>query len=201
MFFRKMSQLNFVEKTMQNHDFWILEISKNAKTLFFPLFFAKNENFDESASWWSEKKIFRGGPDGPNIVFNTLLWHAAIKICGRLMKFSHFWWFDFFDFLEAQKSKNAKFSTFSPKFHQFCSFFCYFSRFLSPKSISFIKILLLGCRLVSSLSVDLVCCPHSLYNIRIIFMFLSIFSFVFKIFLLFWGVWANWDAEISIGVL
>ena len=130
-----MSHFIFVEKTMKNHDFWILGIPKNAKTLFFPLFFAKNENFGESASWWSEKKIFRGGSDGPKMLFNTLLSNAAIKKYGRLMNFSHFWWFDFFHFLEAQKiakitfSKNANFRTFYFKFHQFCSNFAIFRIF------------------------------------------------------------------------
>ena len=65
------------------------------------------------------------------------------------MKFSYFWWFDFFHFLEAQKiakikfSKNAKFSIFSSRFYQIRSCFCNFSRFLSPKSLSCIKILIL----------------------------------------------------------
>ena len=42
---------------MENHDFWILGIPKNAKILFFPWFFAKNENFDEFTSRLTEKKI------------------------------------------------------------------------------------------------------------------------------------------------
>ena len=75
---------------MKNHDFWILGIPKNAKTLFFPWFFAKNENFDKFTSRWSEKKIFRDGSDGPKNEFKTLLSNAAIKKYGRLMKFSHF---------------------------------------------------------------------------------------------------------------
>ena len=75
---------------MKNHNFWILGIPKNAKTLFFPWFFAKNENFDKFTSRWSEKKIFRDGSDGPKNEFKTLLSNAAIKKYGRLMKFSHF---------------------------------------------------------------------------------------------------------------
>ena len=75
---------------MKNLDFWILGIPKNAKALFFPLFFAKNENFDKFTSRWSEKKIFRDGSDGPKNEFKTLLSNAAIKKYGRLMKFSHF---------------------------------------------------------------------------------------------------------------
>ncbi len=62
------------------------EIPKITKTLFFPLFFTKNGNYDRSASSWREKKIFRDGSDGPKEDFKTLLSNAAIKKCGRLMK-------------------------------------------------------------------------------------------------------------------
>ena len=85
-----MSQLIFIEKPMENQNFWILGIPKNAKTLFFPWFFAKNENFDKFTSRWSEKKIFLDGSDGPKMMFNVLLSNAAIEKYGRLMNFSHF---------------------------------------------------------------------------------------------------------------
>ena len=98
MIFWKLSQLIFIEKPMKNHDLWILGIPKNAKTLFFPWFFAKNGNFDESASWWSEKKILPSGSGGPKNEFKALLWYDAIKICHRLIRFLHFWWFDFLIF-------------------------------------------------------------------------------------------------------
>ena len=75
---------------MKNHDFWIIGIQKNANILFFPLFFAKNENFDKFTSRWSEKKIFRDGSDGPKIMFNALLSNDAIKIWHRLIRFLHF---------------------------------------------------------------------------------------------------------------
>ena len=86
------------KKPMKKHDFWILGIPKKAKTLFFPWFFAKNENFDKFTSRWSEKRNFRDCSDGPKMVSNSILWYAAIKNCGRLIRFSHFWWFDFLVF-------------------------------------------------------------------------------------------------------
>ena len=98
LFFGILSQLIFVEKQMKNHDFWILRIQKNTKPLIFPWFFAENGNFDESASWWSEKKNFRDGSGGTKMSFNTLLRYTAIKIWHRLIKFLHFWWFDFLIF-------------------------------------------------------------------------------------------------------
>ena len=75
---------------MENHIFWVLGIPKIAKTLIFQWFFAKNENFNESASRWSEKKIFRYGSGGPKMLFNIILWNAAIKIWHRLIRFLHF---------------------------------------------------------------------------------------------------------------
>ena len=69
-----------LKKPIKNQDFWILGISTITKTLFFQWFFAKNENIDESASRWPEKKIFRSGSGGPKMLFNTILWYAAIKI-------------------------------------------------------------------------------------------------------------------------
>ena len=130
-----MSHFIFVEKTNEKTNILDFRNFKNCKNIVFFMFFAKNENFDESASWWSEKKIFRDGPDDPKNEFKTLLSNAAIKKYGRLMKFSHFWWFDFFHFLEAQKiakitfSKNANFAIFSIKFHQIRSFFVIFDVF------------------------------------------------------------------------
>ena len=128
MFFGILSQLIFVEKPMKKQTFWILEISKITKILIFPWFFAKNGNFDESASWWSEKKIFRDGSGGPKNEFNTPLSNAAIKKYGRLMNFSHFWWFDFFHFLEAQKIPKIKCKIFN-SFLQISSFFVIFHVF------------------------------------------------------------------------
>ena len=75
---------------MENHIFWILGIPKIAKTLIFQWFFAKNKNFDKFTSRCLEKKI-RDGSGDPKNGFKTLLSNAAIKKCGRLMKFSHFW--------------------------------------------------------------------------------------------------------------
>lgn len=135
MIFGILSHFIFVEKPMENHDFWNLEISRIAKTFIFPWFFAKNQNFDESASWWSGKKIFRGGCGGPKNEFKTPLWHAAIKIWGRLIRFLHFWWFDFLIFSLPQKmlkvdfSKNAIFAIFFSPFHQICSYFVIFHVF------------------------------------------------------------------------
>ena len=135
MIFHFLSHFIFVEKPMENHYFWIFGIPKNAKTLFFPLFFAKNGNFDESASWWSEKKIFPSGSGGPKMLFNTILWYAAIKIWHRLIRFLHFWWFDFLIFWlpkKCQKShlqKNAILQYFSPNFINFAYFLLFFSFF------------------------------------------------------------------------
>ena len=130
-----MSQLIFDEKPLKNHDFWILGIPKNAKTVIFPMFFAKIENFDKSASWWREKKIFRSGSGGPKMLFNTLLWYDLIKIWHRLIRFLHFWWFDFFDFWATQKNaknhflKKCNFAIFFSQFYHFHSFFVIFSCF------------------------------------------------------------------------
>ncbi len=131
MIFGILSHFIFVEKPMENHNFWVLGIPKIAKTFIFPWFFAKNENFDESASWWSEKKIFRSGSGGPKMLFNTILWYAAIKIWHRLIRFLHFWWFDFFIFWlpKITSSKKCNFAIFFSQFHQFCSFFVIFHVF------------------------------------------------------------------------
>ena len=137
MIFGILSHFIFIEKTIKNHDFWISEISRIAKTLFFPWFFAKNENFDKFTSRWSEKKIFRDGSGGPKMLFNTILWYAAIKIWHRLIRFLHFWWFDFLVFLAIQKMpkiafpKKSIFAIFFFKLHQFCSFLLFFSFFVS----------------------------------------------------------------------
>ena len=96
--FLEFCPISFLLKNQWKWWFCNSEFSKITKTLIFQCFFAKNENFDKFTSRWSEKKIFRSGSDGPNIVFDTLLWHAAIKIWGRLIEFSHFWWFDFLIF-------------------------------------------------------------------------------------------------------
>ena len=126
-----------LKKTMENHYFWIFWIPKNAKTLIFPCFFAKNGNFDESASWWSEKKIFRSGSAGPKNEFKTPLWHAAIKICGRLIRFLHFWWFHVFVFWFSEKSQKLHFQKmhffqfFSSNFIKFAHFLLFFAFFVS----------------------------------------------------------------------
>ena len=90
LIFEKMSQLIFIEKPMKKGRFCKSEISKITKTLILQWFFAKNENFYKFTSRWPEKKIFRDGSDGPKNEFKTLLSNAAIKIWGRLIRFSHF---------------------------------------------------------------------------------------------------------------
>ena len=149
-----MSHFIFVEKTMKKWRFCNYKFSKITKSLIFQWFFEKNENFDKFTSRWPEKKIFRDGLDDPKMVFETLLWNDAIKIWHCLIRFLHFWWFHFFDFLVPQKmrkiesSKNRNFAIFL----NFCSnssilfIFRYFSCFLLPKSLSSIKILILGFR-------------------------------------------------------
>ena len=104
--------------------FVIPKFQKMQTTLFFPLFFAKNENFNKFTSRWSEKKIFRDCSDGPKMMFKTLLWYAAMKKYGRLMKFSHFWWFLFLIFGHPKNAKNrffkkCKILIFFFQFHQF----------------------------------------------------------------------------------
>ena len=148
MIFWKMSQLIFIEKPMENHDFWILEIPKIVKTLIFPWFFAKMKFLTSSPLHGRKKKIFRSGSGGPKMLFNTILWYAAIKIWHRLIRFLHFWWFDFFHFLAAKNHifKKMQFCNIFLPISSILLIFCYFLRFLSPKSISFIKILIFGFR-------------------------------------------------------
>ena len=110
---------------------------KNCKNIIFSIVFCKNEKIYKSASWWSGKKIFRGGWGGPKNEFKTPLWHAAIKICGRLIRFLHFWWFHVFVFWFSKKSQKLHFQKmhffqfFSSNFIKFAHFFLFFTFFVS----------------------------------------------------------------------
>ena len=97
--------------------------------------FCKKWKFWRVSILMVRKKISRGGSGGSKMSFNTILWYAAIKIWHRLIRFSHFWWFDFLHFLEAQKivkiafPKNAIFAICFFQFHQIRSFFIIFHVF------------------------------------------------------------------------
>ena len=94
------------------------------KTIEKSMFFCKTSKFLQASNLMVRKKKFRDGSDGPKMVFKTLLSNAAIKKYGRLMKFSHFWWFDFLIFQLPKNTKNrifkkCKIFIFFFDFHQF----------------------------------------------------------------------------------
>ena len=65
------------------------EFQKMQKHYFFHGFLHKMKNFT-SSPLDGQKKNFQDGSDGPKNEFKTLLSNAAIKRCGRLIRFSHF---------------------------------------------------------------------------------------------------------------
>ena len=120
--------------------------SKKCKNITFSIVFCKKWKFWQVHLSMVRKKNFPGGSDGPKMVFNTILWYAAIKIWHRLIRFLHFWWFDFLIFWlpkKCQKShlqKNAILQYFSPNFINFAHFFVIFHVFCLQNSFVLSKI-------------------------------------------------------------
>ena len=83
---------------------------------------------------------------------NNKKWAKLMKFEENKMQNLYFLKIRFFDFLATQKCGKSIFQKmqilyFFLLISSFLFIFCYFSRFLLPKSISFIKILILCCRL------------------------------------------------------
>ena len=111
--------------------FEFLEFQK-MQNVIFSMVFCKKWKFWQVHLSMARKKIFRDGSDGPKIVFNNILWHAAIKICGRLIRFLHFWWFHVFVFWISKKSQKMQFfQFFSSNFLKFAYFLLFFTFFVS----------------------------------------------------------------------
>ena len=110
---------------------------KNCKNIYFSMVFCKKWKFWRVSILMVGKKFLRGGWGGPKNEFKTPLWHAAIKICGRLIRFLHFWWFHVFVFWFSKKSQKLHFQKmqffqfFSSNFIKFAHFLLFFTFFVS----------------------------------------------------------------------